>query len=390
MIDIESAAELLSAMIAIPSINPDLKRDGVPAEWFGEAAMAHFVAGWLVEVGVAARLDEVEPGRPNVVAELAGAPGSPTLLFEGHLDTVQVDGMDAPFLPRREGNRLYGRGAVDDKGCLAMFMLALRELKQRGSAVGVTFVAAIDEEVTFKGVAHHLRHHGRHDGGVAGEPTGLDIYRACKGAVRWHIDVIGKAAHASRPEEGLDAIQGASELLALLKGYMARTNSAHQHDLLGGRTLTCTMIAGGEGPNSLASKVRLTFDCRPLPDQTGPEIWAEIAAAVAGFEASSAYRYVMHPTFIDSISMEVPAEAGIVAELLAATQRHAGSGRILGASFGSDASKMTRAGTPSVIFGPGDIAMAHSVDEHVDLEEVVRAAEILVDLAETFAVRPSR
>lgn len=385
MIDIESAAELLSAMVAIPSINPSLYRDGLPAEWFGEARMARFVADWLVAEGFAVSLDMVEDGRPNVVAELPGAPGAPTLLWEGHLDTVQVDGMEAPFAPRREGNLLFGRGAVDDKGCLATFMLALRELKRRGhAATSVTFLAAIDEEVAFKGVTHHLKTHGPYDGGVAGEPTGLDIYCACKGAVRWHIDVLGRAAHASRPHEGRDAIKAVGRLIDFLDGYMARTESEHSHPLLDPRTLTCTMIAGGDGPNSIASKVRLTFDCRPLPDQTGSQIWEEIAAAVARFEPLEGIRYVVHRPFIDASSMDVPTDAGIVSALGAAARAEGGAARILGASFGSDASSMTRAGTPTVIFGPGDIKAAHAIDEHVDLTAIVAAANALVRLAETF------
>src|SRR5215207_386411 len=115
----EEVETLLAAMVAIPSVNPTLARATDPADWAGEGAMARFVADWLVRNGIDAVLDEVEPGRPNVVAHLPGPPGSPRVVWEGHLDTVQVDGMAAPFTPVLRDGRLYGRGAVDDKASLA-------------------------------------------------------------------------------------------------------------------------------------------------------------------------------------------------------------------------------------------------------------------------------
>ena len=131
----------------------------------------------------------VAPERPNVIARIRGAEGGPRFLWEGHLDTVQVTGMDAPFAPRISGGRLHGRGAVDDKGCVAAFMLALRQLAGAPPPGDVTFLAAMDEEYHFRGIAHHLTRGERYDLGIAGEPTNLRIVRACKGCVRWHVEV---------------------------------------------------------------------------------------------------------------------------------------------------------------------------------------------------------
>src|SRR5271170_5008114 len=136
---------LLGDLVAIPSINPAFRTPDAPAEWFGEAAMAAHVAAWLGDHGVDVRLDPVFPGRPNVIARLGG--GGRKLLWEGHLDTVQATGMSIePFRPVLRDGRLFGRGAVDDKGCLAAFMLALRELAREAAPVDLTFVAAVDEE----------------------------------------------------------------------------------------------------------------------------------------------------------------------------------------------------------------------------------------------------
>lgn len=380
-VDAQAAAELLTALVAIPSINPAFAAPQHPAAWFGEERLARFVADWLEDAGLSATLDHVEVGRPNVVARLASASGAPRMIWEAHLDTVQVDGMATPFAPSRRGNRLYGRGAVDDKASLAMFMLAARALAAAPPHCDLTLLAAVDEEVAFQGVLHHLRRHPPYDLGIAGEPTGLSIVTACKGCVRWHIDVFGRAAHASSPQGGIDALRLARALLARLDAHMADRHD--HHPALGGRTLTCTRLEAGEGPNTVPSHARMTFDFRILPAQSGDEAWQEIAAVVAAFaaELDPAARVEMQPPFIDSASMEVPHDAKVVTALAAAAATAGLTAEIGAVPYGSDASKMTRAGTPTVIFGPGSIAQAHAVDEYVDIDEIVTGANVLVTLA---------
>ncbi len=378
----DDVADLLTAMVAIPSINPAFLKPDLPAEWFCEDRLAGFVAEWLRKAGIEAEIEEVLPGRPNVVARIRGQAGAPSMIWEGHLDTVQVDGMEAPFTPRIEGNRLYGRGSVDDKGCLAMFMLAMREVRRRGTGCDLTFVAAIDEEVTFEGIQHHIRKGAFYDLGIAGEPTGLQVVSACKGVIRFVIEVQGRSAHSARPEEGASAILAAADLVTHLTDYMASTESVHP--LLGRRTLTCTLMQAGEGANSVPSRAHLTYDFRTLPDQTGQDAWNEIAAVVEAFSAArtDGVRFVMHPSFIDSISMEVDHDSRIVRELSKIVGEAGYQTEVVGVPYGSDASKLTRAGTPCVIFGPGRIEQAHAIDEHVDMDEVARGAAMLVTLAE--------
>ncbi|MFB2553189.1 M20 family metallopeptidase [Ensifer soli] len=380
-IDREEVRSLLCALVRIPSINPFFRREDRPADWFGEARLATFIADWLAAEGIEVRLEEVLPGRPNVVARLPGPPGAPRLVWEGHMDTVQVEGMEAPFSPRVEGSRLYGRGAVDDKGCLAMFMLALRALKRRGTAAEVTFVAAIDEETTFEGVLHHVRTHPPYDLGIAGEPTRLAIVTACKGVIRFTIEIRGRSAHASQPEEGIDAARVAADLVTHLDAYMRATDL--RHPVLGRRTLTCTLMQAGEGVNTVPGHARLTFDLRTLPAQTGDEAWEEVAGVVKAFadgHPAGAAIEIRRP-FIDSVSMEVPEDAAVVTALSAALRASGHTPEIVGVAFGSDATKMTRTGTPTVVFGPGRIEEAHADHEHVDMDEVAAAAEVLVRLA---------
>lgn len=378
------AASLLASLVAIPSVNPAYRKPGDDPAIFGEAAMADAVASWLREARLDVELDPVHAGRPNVVARLRGNNARRRLIWEGHLDTVQISGMTVPpFAPAIREGCLYGRGAVDDKACLTAFMLALAELARDPAGIDLTFVAAVDEEFHQTGILHHLRRGERFDGGVAGEPTGLRVVSACKGCVRWSIDVRGVPAHSSRPQEGIDAIAIATTLAAHLREHADALGAAAPHALLGPASMVCTMIEGGEGPNTIPAHCRLTFDRRTLPGETGRQAWEEIEQAVQSWATGlpSGAAVTVQPPFIDCPSMEVDALAPIVADARAACRREGLDDTIEGVPFGSDASHMTAAGIPTIVFGPGHIEHAHTADEHVPLAQVKQAARMLADMA---------
>jgi succinyl-diaminopimelate desuccinylase len=375
-------AALLSELVAIPSVNPAFRGEGEPDDWFGEAALGVHVADWLRRIGLDVEIDNVLPGRPNVIARLMGRPEGKSLLWEGHLDTVQASGMTIdPFQPILKEGRLHGRGAADDKGCLAAFMLALRSLTERPADCAITFVAAMDEEYQFKGIQHHLARGEHYDFGIAGEPTELRIVRACKGCVRWTIEVVGKAAHTSRPKEGIDAIEIAQVLLQRFRdsGIAGR----ERHPLLGTSTLTCTMFKAGEGPNTVPASARLTFDYRTLPEQSGGEVWSEIGRIAARFSETlpPPARVIVEAPFIDTIGMDVPKGSRIVTAMQSVCGSFGIDAEPMGVPFGSDATKMTAVGIPSIIFGPGSIDQAHTANEFVNVAEVATAAEMLAGLA---------
>ena len=377
----DAAGELLGRLVAIPSVNPNFRQPGDLDEWFNEARMAAFVARWLEDRGIEIEIETVAPERPNVVARLTGSGGGPSMLWEGHLDTVQVTGMAAPFEPRIEAGRLYGRGAVDDKGCLTAFMLALEALAAEPPLGPVTFLAAVDEEYRFTGVLHHLARGHRYDLGIAGEPTNLRIVRACKGCVRWYLEVLGRAAHTAKPHEGVDAVAGSMHILAGFRRAMGERQASHP--LLGQPTLVCTGIEAGQGPNTVPSRAMLRFDYRYLPGQSAAVIWAafrDLAVRLAG--DMPGLQVVTHPPFIDSSAMDVPETSAIVTRLGSVCRTFGLDDRPEGVPYGSDATKMVNDGAiPTVVFGPGSIDQAHAMDEFVDLAEVVRAARMLVALA---------
>jgi acetylornithine deacetylase len=373
------AVKLLSLLVSVPSVNIAFRQAGDPDHWFNEAKLGAVVADWLRGIGIEVEADFVADGRPNVIARLKGTSGAPSMIWEGHLDTVQVTGMAAPFTPRVADGRLYGRGAVDDKACLAAFMLALRDLARDAPPGDVTFVAASDEEFSFTGITHHIKRGDTYAMGIAGEPTELRVVRACKGCVRWHVEILGRAAHTAKPQEGVDAVKAARRLLDLYEEEMRRRTEIHP--LLGEATLTCTAFEAGEGPNTVPSRARLRFDYRYLPSEAGGAVWHRFEKLGSDLAAASGIRIVTEPPFIDSAAMDVPEEERIVQLLSGVCGAHGIDPTPEGVPYGSDSTKMVASGIPTVVFGPGNIAQAHSLNEYVEIAQVTKAARMLVDAA---------
>jgi succinyl-diaminopimelate desuccinylase len=379
-IDDAEAVKLLSLLVSVPSVNIAFRQPGDPDHWFNEAKLGAVVADWLRGIGAEVEVDFVADDRPNVIARIKGTSGAPSMIWEGHLDTVQVTGMAAPFTPRVADGRLYGRGAVDDKACLAAFMLALRDLARDSPPGDVTFVAASDEEFSFTGITHHMKRGEAYTMGIAGEPTELRVVRTCKGCVRWYVEILGRAAHTAKPHEGADAVKAARKLLDIFEDEMRRRTEIHP--LLGPATLTCTAFEAGEGPNTVPSRARLRFDYRYLPSEEGGAVWRSFAKLASDLTAASpGIRVISEPPFIDSAAMDVPEDERIVQLLSGVCGAHGIDPAPEGVPFGSDSTKMVASGIPTVVFGPGNIVEAHSLNEYVEIAQVTQAARMLVDAA---------
>lgn len=380
-IDQDSAISLLSRFVEVPSINPAFQTEDDEPALFGEAALARELAQWLETSGMTAEIEEVLPGRPNLISRVKGRDGSKRMIWEGHLDTVQVTGMEAPFTPRLEDGKLFGRGAVDDGASVVAFMLALRALKAEPPSADVDFLAAMDEEYSYLGVLHHIKRNERYDLGVAGEATSLRVVRACKGTVRWWVEVEGRNAHTGKPEEGLNGITVARHILDLYDDELTKATASHP--LLGPPTLTCTAIEAGIGPNTVPAVCRIRFDYRYLPTEVGMEVYSRYKAiAETAASAFPGATVRVEPPFVDSSAMDVPEDSPVVVELGKVCAMHGIDSTPIGVPYGSDATKLVNnAAVPTVIFGPGSIDQAHAVDEHVEIDQILRAARMLVDLA---------
>ena len=370
--------QLLSDLVAIDSINPDL----VPGA-AGEAAVAAFIADWLRAAGLEVHLAEVRPGRPNVVGIAHGAGGGRSLLLNGHIDTVGVAGMSQPFRPRVEGGKLYGRGAYDMKGGIAACLIAAAEAARLNLRGDVIVTAVMDEEYAGLGTLA-IADQVRADGAIVAEPTELQLVVAHKGFVWLEVETQGVAAHGSRPHLGVDAIAKMGGVLTGLERLAAELAQRPPHPLLGPPSVHASTIQGGGEWSTYPDRCTLAIERRTLPGETGDTAEAELRVIVDGLAAADpAFKAVVRRDLVRS-PLETPAGAAIFA---AVQQAAAGVlGKLVeptGVSFWTDAASLHAAGIPTVLFGPLG-AGAHAAEEWVDLASVQRCADVYLATAAAF------
>ena len=365
----DDARALLAELVAIDSVNPSLVPGGA-----GEAEIARFVGGWLEARGFEVDVSDAEPGRPNAVGRARGGGGGRTLLLNAHMDVVGVDGMSDPFRPRVEGERLYGRGAYDMKAGLAAIMVAAAAAAERGLAGDVVVAAVCDEEFASVG-AQAVAQTVTADAAIVTEPTGAEINVAVahKGFT-WHrIVVCGRAAHGSRPQDGVDAIARMGHVLVGLDQMSADLATREGHPLLGRGSIHASIIDGGRELSTYPDSCRLQLERRTLPGETAESVEAELSAMLdaitdAGHDLSAE----LHTTLVRD-PFEVDADSAIVT---AARQALGGDVPVIGVPFWADSAIFAAAGIPTVIFGPGGEG-AHADVEWVDLNQLDRCVDAL-------------
>jgi acetylornithine deacetylase len=370
--------QLLSDLVSINSINPDLV-PGSP----GEGEIAHYVADWLKLAGLEVELVESVSGRPNVVGIARGTGGGRTLLLNGHMDTVGVAGMSNGHQPHIEGGRLYGRGAYDMKGGVAACMLAIAEARKHQLRGDVIFTGVIDEEYASTGTMD-LAKRFHADGAIVAEFTELQLILAHRGFVWLEIETIGKAAHGSRPDLGLDAIVKMGKVLTEMEKLDQKLRSNPTHPLLGSGSLHASLINGGQELSSYPERCLLSVERRTLPDETPEAVEAEFLQILQELRRSDpAFDAVVHRG-IDRSPLETREDAGIVQALQAASVKVLNHpSQISGVQFWTDAAVLSAAGIPAVLFGPSGTG-AHAVEEWVDLASVKTCAEIYLATAFNF------
>src|SRR5438270_7074121 len=267
----DPAIRLLRDLVAINSVNPTL----VPGA-SGEQQIADAIAIEMRRIGLDVTVEAAAPGRPNVVGVLEGRSKGRAMMFCGHTDTVGVAGMSDPFNPVERDGRLYGRGAQDMKAGVAAMIDAARVVAERGLERGRLIVAAVvDEEHSSIG-ADALVRHWRADGGVVTEPTDLAIAIAHKGFAWVEVEVLGKAAHGSRPTEGQDAILRLGRVLARLESLDRALQARPPHALLGTGSLHASFVEGGRELSSYPDRATLQMERRTLPHDPGTQAYDEV------------------------------------------------------------------------------------------------------------------
>jgi acetylornithine deacetylase len=371
----EAVERLVAELVAIDSVNPALVPGGA-----GEEEVAAFVARWLTEAGLEVEVVQAGTGRPSVVGTARGRGGERSLMLCGHIDTVGVEGMREPHVPHVRDGRLYGRGGYDMKAGVAACMLAAAAVVDAGLAGDVIVAAVADEEHASVGVQAVLERF-RADACVVAEPTGLEIVVAHKGFAWWEIEAIGRAAHGSRPDIGVDAIAALGPVLVGVS-ELERSLAARRHELLGSGSVHASLIAGGQELSSYPDRCALGIERRTLPGETAEQLDAELAALVGEPEAGHAELRARTTLVREPFAVD-PSEP-IVALLRERATAHLGrEPRVQGHSAWMDAAFTSAAGIPTVVFGPAG-AGAHEVEEWVDLASVRDCAEVLRATASAF------
>lgn len=355
--------ELLSALVRIDSINPDLVAGAA-----GEGEIARIVADWLENAGLDVEVEEVAPGRFNAVGIARGSGGGRTLLLNAHMDTVGIAGMERPFEAGVRDGRLYGRGSYDMKAGLVAIMLAGAEAARAGLRGDVIVSAVCDEEVASIGSAR-VAERFRADAAIVSEPTEMRLALAHKGFVGFEVEVRGRAAHGSRPDLGIDAIARMGHVLVGIEELDRRLRAAPTHALLGSGSLHASVIEGGQEFSSYPERCLLKGERRTIPGEPVELVEGELRELLGDLDGEVRVVVARQP-------FETPAEAPI-AELVG---RHAGGPEIVGVPFWADSALFSAAGIPTVVFGPAGEG-AHAVEEWVDLASVARCAEIYTEVA---------
>jgi acetylornithine deacetylase len=368
MVDV---ARLLRELIALPSVNPAFLPPRDPRA--GEARVAHCLAATAARGGLDVELHPVFPGRPNLLARLT--PPGPTrgrVLLVPHLDTVGGDSPDL-FQPRARRGRLYGRGACDTKGsvaCMVSAMIRLARQGRRPRETEILFAGVVDEENRQAGSRALAASGVRAELAIVGEPTALQIVTAHKGDLWLQLETHGKAAHGSRPELGRNAVHAMARIVELLETAYAATLRSRRHPLLGRPTVSVGTICGGSQPNIVPDRCVISVDRRMLPGETEAQVRREIRALLA--------RHRLTASLINLRAAPCPAlDTDTRLPLVRALLRAARQRRPSGVDYFCDAAVLAAHGIPSVVFGPGDIAQAHTAAEWISLRQLQQGTELL-------------
>lgn len=365
-------ARLLRELVAIPSVNPAFLPAGDPRT--GEERMVAFLSEQARETGLDVSLQSVAPGRSNLLARLR--PSGRILqrvLLAPHLDTVGLPALDTQLRPRVVAGRLHGRGACDTKGCVAAMFSALSAVARSGlrpAGTEVIFLGLVDEENGQLGSRHYARHGERADLAVVGEPTRLEVVSAHKGDVWLELRTRGRSAHGATPHLGRNAVHLMARVVEALETTYADALKDRTHPLLGSPTVNVGSIQGGTQPNIVPEECRITIDRRTIPGETEASVRREIRAVLRQAGAKAEFQNLR---LAECPPLETDPDRPLVQALCRAARRQ----RTRGVHYFCDAAPLSAGGTPSVVFGPGDIRQAHTRDEWISLASLDRGTAIL-------------
>ena len=377
-----------------------------------EAAIGRFLVAWFHARGIEAELVPAIGDRANVVARVSlgdtshshraldeAKPGR-TLLLNGHIDTVPAGAMKAAFTPRIEGGVLRGRGACDMKAAVAAMACVLaataRELPGtrlatpcaresiplRGTLV---FAGTVDEETGSLGVKRLVESGLKADYAVVGEPTNLRAAIAHKGACFIRIVLTGRGAHGSCPEKGVSAASYGARIVTALEDELRPRLAKRTYPLLGASTISVGRICGGTEPNIVAERCEIDVDRRTLPGEAGTvgEVQDVVAAICDGVEGLTYEVYETERTStVPHVALGISPDSSLALAAAAACREASLPADPVGVTYWTDGAHLAANGIETLILGPGDIADAHGPNDHVRVDDIIKAAEIYLRIAQ--------
>ena len=370
---------LLSDLVQINSINRTLS-DGP-----GEREIAEFAARHLTALRLDAQVQNVGPNQCNVVAVVPGKDRHRSLLLNAHLDTVGVDGMEDPFTLRPEGDRLYGRGTYDMKGSIAIMLLLADYFTRHAPPLDILLTLVSDEEDKSTGMEYLVQKWlpqvtPAPVGGIFLEFTEEDIGVCHKGFTWYELTVTGKAAHGSRPEQGIDAILPLRSAMEELSSIQDELQNRTPDPLLGHAAIHSSIIRGGSELSVIPSRSCFQWERRTLPDESPIDFTGELERIIQAVNNHPGDHTVKGREFFVRPPYRLPGDAEILKRLEAVTPQS----RQVGLSFWADSALAGGMGIPSILFGPIGHG-AHAIDEWVSLRSLIRVYDVLKDLIESFS-----
>ncbi len=367
-------AHFLAELIALPSVNPAFLPAGDPRA--GEHRVADFLAATAARGGLDVEFHEVSPNRRNLIARFTPSGRvKKRVVLAPHTDTVGDLGMsDRLFQPEIRNGRLYGRGACDTKGSVASMLMAVLSLALQGRRPATTeiiFAGLIDEENSQLGSRALVRSGFKADLAIVGEPTQLQVVTAHKGDLWLKVTTRGKSAHGAKPHLGKNAIHSMAQIINLIETDYATTLKNQSHPLLGQATVNVGSIRGGTQPNIVPDWCEISIDRRTLPGETSASVLRGLRKFLV--------KHGLKATINDSKGAPAPSlETNPRLPLVQALLASVGQNSTVGVDYFCDAAILAAGGIPSVVFGPGDIAQAHTATEWISVRQLDQAVAQLV------------
>ena len=371
----------------------DLVRDLIRIPSHAEAKgqenkIAHFLADKLEKEDVDVRLQEVEDDRFNVIGTIKGAGKGRSLILNGHLDTVPPSPQIIdPYHPRVRDGKLYGKGVADMKGAIGAMAYSLIVMKRSDITLDgdLTFTGVIGEESPGHGGTGYLVEYGpKADMAIVGEPTDLKIVVAHKGVDRIKISIKGKAAHSSTPQRGVNAISKTAKFIRVVEEDLIPELNKRKHNLLGSPTINIGLIKGGMNPNTVPDNCVVQIDRRWIPGESPSTIMREFEDILNHLKGSdpefkAELERMEYLKEIPHGPLETPEDHHIVRALKKSLRKMGLSPEISGISGWTDAALLSsQAKIPTVVFGPGNLAQAHSDVEFISIDSLLTATKIYI------------